>query len=257
MPRPRPPSFADACARVVSDPDAAHSVTTTLAPLQARLAVTEAEDRRTDARFDLLRRTLPADVERVAEFGCGTGTLLSRLDDEYDAVGVDSAPGLLAFAAARGGSVVCGDPARPPLRAAFDAVCSFEHLGANRPLSALSEAAYATLRPGGLFVFDALSDPQAAATSGVETYRTARYVLERSVDVARRPPVVHADYRVTDLRTGEVGVTSERLPFRVDDAESIEETLESAGFVDVSVSDDGGTAGEVVGSAVRPIETSE
>lgn len=251
----RPPSFADACASVVSDPDAEHSLRTTLAPVQARIAVSEAETARAAARAELLRARLPADVERVLELGCATGTLLERLSETYDTVGVDSAPELLSFAAARGETVVCADPVKPPVRAAFDAVYAFDHLTARRSLAAVCEAAYATLRPGGIAVLGSVTDAGAADSAGVETYRGARYVLERAVDVAPDPPVVHADYRVTDLRTGAVGVASERTPLVVVEPASVRETLEAAGFADVRVLSDAGDDGEHVVTAVRPVET--
>lgn len=253
--RPRPPSFADACARVVADPDAEHSLSTTLAPVQARIAVSDDRSARGAARAELLRARLPADVDRVLELGCGTGTLLERLSTTYDAVGVDGHAALLSFAAARGESVIRGDPTDPPVRPAFDAVCAFDHLTGRRPLAAVCAAAYASLRPGGIVVFDALADVRAAASSGVETFRGARYVLERSVDVARSPPVVNADYRVTDLRTGGVGVTSERTALRVTDAAAVRSELEAAGFDEVDVLDDAGDDGELLATAVRPVET--
>ncbi|RYJ14562.1 class I SAM-dependent methyltransferase [Halogeometricum borinquense] len=253
--RPRPPSFADACARVIADPDADHSLTTTLAPVQARIAISPEQMAKTDAWGDLLGARLPADVERVLELGCGTGTLLHRLSDEYTALGIDRYSDLLSFAAARGEAAVCGDPTDPPVRPDFDAVCAFDHFVARQSLSAVCEGAYATLRPGGIFVFDALSDARAIAASGVETYRGARYVFERSVDVARNPPVVHVDYRVTDLRTGETGVTAERTSFNVYDPESVRESLETAGFSDIRVVTDAGDDGEFLVTAVRPVET--
>ncbi|MDS0299302.1 methyltransferase domain-containing protein [Halogeometricum sp. S1BR25-6] len=255
--RPRPPSFADACARVVEAPDADHSLTTTLAPVRARMDVSEAASARTDVRRELLAARLPADVDRVAELGCGTGTLLDRLCEDYDAVGVDRSPELLAFAAARGAPVVRGDPANPPLRAAFDAVCAFDATGVSppAPLSALFAGAYATLRPGGILVAGAFSDARAVAESGVETYRGARYVLERAVDVALGESAIRADYRVTDRRTGAVGVASERTPFRVVDASEVRAALDDAGFADASVTADVGVEGELVATAVRPVET--
>jgi SAM-dependent methyltransferase len=240
---------------VVADPDAEHSLSTTLAPVQARIDVSEGRSERGAARAELLRSRLPADVERVLELGCGTGTLLERLATTYDAVGVDGHPALLSFAAARGASTVCGDPTDPPVRPVFDAVCAFDHLTAHRPLATVCAAAYASLRPGGIVVFDALADVRAAASSGVETFRGARYVLERSVDVARSPPEVRDDFRATDRRTGEVGVTSERTALRVVDAASVRSALETAGFEDVDVLDDAGEAGELLATAVRPVET--
>jgi SAM-dependent methyltransferase len=241
---------------VVENPGDDHSLTTTLAPVRARMDVSETASARTDARRELLAARLPADVDRVAELGCGTGTLLDRLREDYDAVGVGRFPELLAFAAARGAPVACGDPTDPPLRAAFDAVCAFDR-GASPAdsLSARFAGAYATLRPGGILVAGAPSDARAVAESGVETYRGARYVLERAVDVAPGESVVHADYRVTDRRTGAVGVASERTPFRVATADEVSEALDAAGFEDASVVADAGVDGELVATAVRPVET--
>lgn len=253
--RPRPPAFSDACEAVLSDPDGEHSLYTTLAPLYARMKA--GDDETLDARRRILDVRFPADVSNVLELGCGVGELLARLSARYDAVGVDERPKLLSFAAARSLDIVLGDSTRLPFDGAFDAAYAFDHRSAHVPLAEFCAAARESLRPGGIFVFDVPSDARAAGSSGVDTFRDARYHLERAVDVAPDPVVVHADYRVTDRRTGATAVTTERTRVRTYDPDTIRAVLRDAGFVDVEVSADVGGDGAFVASAVRPVETGE
>lgn len=243
------------CEAVLSDPDGEHSLFTTLAPLYARLKA--GDDDGLDAKRRVLDARLPADVSRVLELGCGVGELLARLSARYDAVGVDAYPRLLAFAAVRSLNAVRGDVTRLPVRGVFDAACAFDYRAASVPLEEFCEAARESLRPGGILVFDAPSDARAADASGVETFRDARYHLERAVDVARTPAVVRSDYRVTDRRTGETAVTTERRRIRTYDPESVRQTLREAGFEDAEVCADAGGEGAFVATAVRAVETGE
>lgn len=76
---------------------------------------------------DLLRGVLPAAPARVADLGCGTGTLSLLLAEEGHRVdGVDLSPAMVELARAKAGdrcTVVVGDAADPPLaRAAYDVV---------------------------------------------------------------------------------------------------------------------------------------
>ncbi|RLM57426.1 methyltransferase domain-containing protein [Halobellus sp. Atlit-31R] len=252
----RPPTFADACEAVLSAPTGDHSVATTLAPIHARARLDGWGERRlrlVDARF-------PADVERVLELGCGVGVLLRHLSGRYDAVGVDSRREQLRFPAARGEAAVCGDPTRPPVRQAFDGVCVLEDAAGAAPLADLCVAAYGALRPGGIVVVAAPTDPTAVAAPGVETYSGSRYLLERAVDVATDGDVT-IDYRVTDRRTGRTAVATEGREVRTATAEELTAALRTAGFEDVLVAsgEEGETElrGVVVGSGVRPVDTGD
>ncbi|QIG41987.1 class I SAM-dependent methyltransferase [Nocardioides anomalus] len=82
-----------------------------------------------DAWRRLLRTHLPDPPARVADLGCGTGTLSALLADEGYAVdGVDFAPEMVRRARAKAGDrarFVVGDAARPPLPpGAYDVVLS-------------------------------------------------------------------------------------------------------------------------------------
>jgi len=77
----------------------------------------------------LLLGLLPPPPARVADLGCGTGTLSVLLAEEgFDVVGVDFAPEMLRRAVAKGAGtpgvqLVRGDAAVPPLeRATYDVV---------------------------------------------------------------------------------------------------------------------------------------
>lgn len=244
------PTFTDACEAVLSTPDANHSADTTLAPVHARTR----PDDWGRKRGRIVAARLPADVERVLELGCGTGALVHRLADQYDAVGVDERRAHLRIAAAWGGSVARGRPAAPPVRARLDGVCAAEYAVARVSAGALCVAAYTALRPGGIAVVAAPTDVSAIAESGVEIYAGAGYRLERSVDVAADGDVT-VDYRVTDRRSGATAVTRERRHVETTTAKGLVAAFRTAGFEDVLASGESDLPGIVVGVGARPIET--
>jgi SAM-dependent methyltransferase len=248
--RRSPATFATACEAVLSAPNEDHSTDTTLAPIHARTLPDDWAQR----RERLVTARLSADVDRILELGCGMGLLLRQLGDRYDAVGVDERPTHLGFAAARGGSVVRGHPTSPPVKNRFDGVCAAEHAGARASPGELCVGAYTTLRPGGIAVVAAPTDAGAVAESGVETYTGSGYRLERAVDVARDGTIA-VDYRVTDRRNGNTGVTRERRRVETTTAEGLTAALRTAGFEDVLVSGESDLPGIVVGVGVRPVET--
>ncbi|WP_144903431.1 SAM-dependent methyltransferase [Halobellus captivus] len=246
----RPPSFADACAAVLAEPSATHTAATTLAPVIARTVAEEWGGR----RAQLVTARLPADVDRVLELGCGVGALLEPLGHRYDVVGVDDRRRQLRFAAARGGTVVRGNPTAPPVRPVFDAVCAVEEATARFSASEICVTAYRALRPGGIAVVAAPTEPTAVLESGVETYSGTRYLLERAVDVVGSR-AVEIDYRVTDRQTGATAVVTERRSIETTTADGLTEALQSAGFEHVLVAGESDLPGVVVGRGVRPIET--
>ncbi|MFB6092279.1 MAG: class I SAM-dependent methyltransferase [Haloquadratum sp.] len=248
----RPPSFADACEAVLAAPSGEHSAATSLAPIHARTI----PDGWGERRARLVASRFSPDVDRVLELGCDTGRLLRHLDDGYDAVGVDDRRDHLRFAAALGASVVAGDPVRPPLRPAFDGVCAVEPaVGRASPVD-LGVAAYGALRPGGIVVIAAPTAPTAVVEPGVETYSGSRYLLERAVDVAADGAVA-VDYRVTDRRTGDTAVATERRRIETTTADGLTAALHTAGFERVLVAGESDLPGVVVGTGVRPVETGE
>ncbi len=102
----------------------------------------------------LLLEHLPAAPARIADLGCGTGTLALLLADEGYAVdGVDFSPEMVRLARAKAGHVATfheADAAAPPLDpAAYDVVLSRHVLWAMPSPAAALARWTRLLRPGG------------------------------------------------------------------------------------------------------------
>ncbi len=103
---------------------------------------------------DLLLEHLPEPPAKVADLGCGTGTLSLLLAEEGYAVdGVDFSPEMVRRARAKAGQLATftvGDAAAPPLAdAAYDVVLSRHVLWAMPSPAAALDRWLALLRPGG------------------------------------------------------------------------------------------------------------
>lgn len=112
------------------------------------------------AWWELLQSLLPAAPARVADLGCGTGTISVLLAEHgYDVAGVDLSPRMVERAHAKADAAGCsiqfhvGDASEPPLTAAaFDVVFARHVVWAlPEPGSALERWAD-LLTPGGRFV---------------------------------------------------------------------------------------------------------
>jgi hypothetical protein len=133
-------------------------------------------------------------------------------------------------------------------------VCATEYATARAPAVDVCVAGYAALRPGGLAVVVVPTGASGVADSGVETFTGPRYRLERAVDVVSGDAVA-VDYRVTDGRSGETSVTTERRTVETTTAEGLTAALRTAGFEDVGVTGAAGGSGVAVGVGARPVET--
>jgi ubiquinone/menaquinone biosynthesis C-methylase UbiE len=103
---------------------------------------------------DLLLEHLPAEPAKVADLGCGTGTLSLLLAEEGYAVdGLDFSPEMVRRAQAKAGqsaTFTVGDAAEPPwANAAYDVVLSRHVLWAMSSPAAALEQWLALLHPGG------------------------------------------------------------------------------------------------------------
>ncbi len=119
-----------------------------------------------------------APVRRVAELACGTGSLTRLLAQRgYEMTGVDLSPDMLAMAEqkCRGLPVLllCQDMSRLSLLETADAViCCLDSVNyVTRPaaLRRTFRRVYRSLRPGGLFLFDAKT-PLALEEADGQTY---------------------------------------------------------------------------------------
>lgn len=248
MPRPAAPTFADACERLLRDPEGEHSLYTSLAPLFDRLTAEE----RVAADFEAVE-AFAADSGRVLELGCGVGTLLARLTDRYDrAFGLSRSQDLLRFTAHRApeAGVAVGDPLRPPTAEEFETVLSMGAPAAQpaADAEALLHAAMARLAPGGTLLLRLVTDESAirGQTEPIDVFRGSGYRLERSV--TDLPATDHEGldlrmgYRATDEATGKSATASETVAVQLHDAESLRDAAADAGLDDVRlVAGDGST----------------
>ena len=102
--------------------------------------------------------------KRAADLACGTGKILTLLTEAgYRGVGIDISPAMLKIAGRRNRlSVAVGDLRRLGLRGPFDLItCSYDsvnHLTAEREVRAFLGALPRLLAPGGLVIFDVVTD---------------------------------------------------------------------------------------------------
>ncbi|OFE17943.1 SAM-dependent methyltransferase [Humibacillus sp. DSM 29435] len=152
---------------------------------------------------DLLLSVLPTAPARVADLGCGTGTLTRVLTDEgYRVDGVDSSPEMIKRARAKvpESRFVIADAATPPLpEDEFDVVlCRHVLWAMSEPADALRQWV-ALLKPGGIVV---LIEGHWATGAGLTAAQTAQIVLQvrNEVHVRHLPEPIYWGKEITDER---------------------------------------------------------
>lgn len=246
MPRPAPPTFADACERILRDSGGEHSLYTTLAPVFDRLT----DEERVESDFEAVQAFAPESGDAL-ELGCGVGALLAHLSDRYDrAFGVDAHHELLRFTHHRApaADVARSDPLDPPTDRQFDAVVAMAGPAATPAVAdpaELIETAAKRLTDDGTLLYRAVTDGD-VIREGVESVSVltgSGYRLERSVtDFPSAAGIdLRMGYRATDVETGESATTSETITVPVHNRDSLREAAEGTGFGDVRLLDAGGT----------------
>ncbi len=170
----------------------------------------------------LLLEHLPPPAARVADLGCGTGTLALLLAEEGYAVdGVDFSPEMVRLARAKAGHAATfheADAAAPPLEAgSYDVVLSRHVLWAMPSPAAALDRWIALLRPGGRLLLvegnwstGALRDGRSApssGTTGLTAEETVALVAEAGYqpELRRLPEPVFWGREITDDRYLVVG----------------------------------------------------
>lgn len=147
-----------------------------------------------EAWRDLLVSVLPAAPARVADLGCGTGTLTRLLVDQGYAVdGVDFSPEMVARARVKvpEAQIVVGDAAEPPLeRSAYDVVLSRHVLWALPDPAAALARWVGLLRPGGHLVLVEGNWSTGAGLTAAESVRIVHGVRRHAEVRHLREPVL-------------------------------------------------------------------
>ena len=153
---------------------------------------------------DLLLSALPPAPARVADLGCGTGTLPLLLAGEgYDVTGVDFSPEMLRRAEAKAGDrarFVAGDAADPPLRrTAYDAVLCRHVLWALPDQPAVLRRWVDLLAPGGRLV---LVEGSWSTGAGLTAAQTLELVegLGREAELRLLPEAAYWGREIDDER---------------------------------------------------------
>ena len=157
-----------------------------------------------DAWRELLVTHLPPAPARVADLGCGTGTLALLLAEAGYAVdGVDFSPVMVRRARAKAGHVATfheGDAAEPPLDdAAYDVVLSRHVLWALPDPAAALERWVALLAPEGRLVLVEGSWSTGAGLTAEQTVALVRST-GRGADLRPMPEPVFWGRQITDER---------------------------------------------------------
>ena len=152
----------------------------------------------------LLREHLPAPGARVADLGCGTGTLSLLLAEEGYAVdGVDFSPEMVRRAQEKAGHVarfVAGDAAEPPLAdAAYDVVLSRHVLWTMPSPATALDRWIALLRPAGRLLLVEGSWSTGGGLSAEETVSLVE-ATGREATLRRMPEPVFWGREITDDR---------------------------------------------------------
>ena len=134
----------------------------------------------------LLDRHLPPDCRVLVDLGCGTGSLLARLERRgRRGVGVEAADEALALAraAAPGAALVAADAGRLPLRAgAADATVVLDVLEHADEAAVLDEVAR-VLRPGGMALVSVPALPWLWSERDVRAGHVRRYSRRRLLEL--------------------------------------------------------------------------
>jgi SAM-dependent methyltransferase len=120
--------------------------------------------RKTVRYLKKLLKTTPPGARKLLSLACGTGRLEQAFSKRYEITGIDISKSMVAEAKARcpRGTFYCQDMCDIDFEAEFDVVlCAFasiNHLLQFEDWDAFFERVARALKPGGLFVFDMLSE---------------------------------------------------------------------------------------------------
>ena len=176
-------------------------------------------------------------VRTALDLGCGTGVLCEALSAAgIRTLGVDLSPEMIAIARSRSPDLAyeTGDMTVWRAPGSYDLVTctgdALNHLSSPDDVRRVFENVYACLKPGGVFVFDLLSEREAEESGPVELWREGG---ERCLFSIRRGPEGAVDLSVSLVREDGTG-WEEHIRETLHDPEAVCGMLRGAGFSGVT-----------------------
>ena len=174
----------------------------------------------------------------LLDVGCGTGAHLPRFTDEFDVVGVDLSPQMLAVAAKRapGAVLVEGDFRSFTLDRGFDvAVSLFSGIGYLTELEDLQAAIAniaAHLHRGGVLLIEGWVEPDfwIGNTVNAESGRTGDLAVARAVRSSRTGSRCEIEMRYVAATPEGITTVDEQHTMRMSDPEEFADAYSAAGL---------------------------
>lgn len=203
-----------------------------------------------DAQSSLLNRIEPEDATRILEFGCGTGPLLTRIEDDYEEVmGVDVNESMLALARERVTKAEIRKADFTEWSAAdegrqFDVAVlmgGLLHLTEDSSLTSFAENVYESLREGGTFgtFFQPFTDDVENGSKEVKTVESERFTVERHSISALTSPDGHYTttylFHIQDTVQETEAKMGTVFHGRFHDSDRLKDIFSTAGFNEVEL----------------------
>lgn len=193
---------------------------------------------------ELVTSAVSPETDSVAEFACGDGSLLARLEQTYElTVGIDISTALLSIARSKSDAVVIrADVRMGCLRESFGAVVmvgrSLAHMITDNDVSECFTAAHETLTPEGRFIFDChdksiLSDEHTREREFEDDQYHVKQQTETKLMNQQKGLAERIDRFVITSKETNDSVTVETDPWtlRMFDTNFLKDMLETTGFV--------------------------
>ena len=183
------------------------------------------------------RRNVPEDSE-VLDLACGTGSIISRLEEDYDIIGADISKQMLEIASENTDSeLVQADMTDLPFENEFEAVLMYghpiSHLEGYENVQRTFEPVYHALGDDGILVMDFLTDNIGKVSLETREQQVGAYQVKISPEFQNYNPATHsADYimRFQIENDGSVQEIEHQSAVQGFSSEELKYLLEEAGF---------------------------
>lgn len=198
----------------------------------------------------------------VLEVGCGTGSLLARLETDYEYVyGIEQHEEMIRIASQKvdDSELIHGRLETVNIDVDFDGVVLYEYLISEMvdvdEILLLLKRVNDVLIPGGAVVFDVITDTDIIMTDSVSRIEDEEYrlIVESSGEETEQENVYRKtlDMDIIELQTGHETSVKTSITCRVFDIDEIDTLVHDSGFEDVRIDEENGV---LTVSAIKPTD---